>query len=68
MQTYQGIVSLAGLKTGFVFLFMFLHHSTQFWKLVSQARMMKTDNYNAKEYKQLHLMESSLVIKILLHV
>ena len=30
LQSYQGIISLAGLKTGFVFLFMFLHHSTQF--------------------------------------
>ena len=62
LQTYQGIVSLTGLNTGFVFLFMFLHHSTQFWKLVSQACMMKTDIMQKKRNNI--MLDGQLSIKI----
>ena len=40
---YLCIVSLTGLKTALVFLFMLLNNTTQFWKFVSQTCMMKTE-------------------------
>ena len=43
LDMYLCIVSLTGLKTALVFLFMLLNNTTQFWKFVSQTCMMKTE-------------------------